>query len=83
MGLRTATHYYTGKLMGRFDDTHVFRAERFSLGRDLNTSDFYLSIPVANRLVDYEEYYRLSPSQYEEFSHNLKLASAFADQCRA
>ena len=69
--------------MDRFDDTHVFRTERFSLGVDLNTKNFYLSIPVANRMVDYEEYYCLSPSQYQAFSGNLKLATAFADQCRA
>jgi hypothetical protein len=43
----------------------------------------FLSIPVANQMVDYEEYYRLTPDQYCLFSANAAAAGLFADECRA
>lgn len=66
----------------RFTDTHVFRQGRFSLGRDQQSGGFYLSIPVANRMVEYEEYYRLTAEQYRLFVADEAAALAFADACR-
>ena len=69
--------------MSRFKDTNVFRQERFSLGRDTASNNLYLSIPVANRLADYEEYYRISEAQYQLFIKDTRAAATFADECRA
>lgn len=54
-------------MTARFVYTHLFREERFSLGRDGTTGDYFLSIPVANRMVDYEEFYRLTGDQHRRF----------------
>ena len=70
-------------MMPRFQDTTVFKQERFSLGRDTAANNLYLSIPVANRLVDYEEYYRISEAQYEVFIGDTQAAAKFANECRA
>jgi hypothetical protein len=67
----------------RFSDTHVFREQRFAIGSDTQTHGYFLSIPVANQMVDYEEYYRLTPDQYCLFSANAAAAGLFADECRA
>lgn len=67
----------------RFNDTHVFREQRFSIGSDAETRGYFLSIPVANQMVDYEEYYRLSTDQYQQFSNDAVAGALFADQCRA
>ena len=45
----------------KFRDLHVFREKRFSVGVEETSGRFYLSFPVANRLVDYEEYYEIEP----------------------
>ena len=67
----------------RFSDTHVFREQRFAIGSDTQTHGYYLAIPVANQMVDYEEYYRLTPDQYRLFSDNVSAGGVFADECRA
>lgn len=67
----------------RFQDEQVSRHGRFSIGIDADTGDRYLSIPVKNRLVDYEEYHRLSPDEYRRFTADAAAATAFADECRA
>jgi hypothetical protein len=66
-----------------FSDTHVFREQRFAIGSDTQTNVYFLSIPVANQMVDYEEYYRLTADQYSQFSNNGAAGSMFAQECRA
>jgi hypothetical protein len=67
----------------RFSDTHVFREQRFAIGSDTQTNGYFLSIPVANQMVDYEEYYRLTADQYSQFSNNGAAGGMFAEECRA
>jgi hypothetical protein len=67
----------------RFADTKIFPDHRFALGRDSRTGGHYLSIPVSNRLVDYEEYYRLEPELYARILTDDHAAAAFAVECRA
>ena len=67
----------------RFEDKSVDQSGRLSLGVDRNTGDYYLSIPVSNRLVDYEEYYRLSENEFQSLQKDDEAARAFAEQCRA
>jgi hypothetical protein len=52
------------------------------LGIDTQTRRPFLSIPVANRMIDYEEYYLLTAAQLEEFEENDEAALAFANACR-
>lgn len=66
----------------RFVDVEVNRDGRYSLGRDTKTGAWFLSIPVANNMVDYEEYYRLDTDEYDRFQQDRKAALAFADACR-
>lgn len=65
----------------RFVKEKVFRELRLSLGDDRQTGAKFLSIPVSNRMVDYEEYYRLSPDEYETFLSDEPAAVAFANAC--
>lgn len=67
----------------RFVDSYTDTDGRYSLGRDSKTSGYYLSIPVSNRLVDYEEYYRLSRDLFGVFLQDRSEALGFADRCRA
>jgi hypothetical protein len=67
---------------GRFVDGAFSAEQRCSLGVDQTTGTHYLSIPVSNRLVDYEEYYRLSAEEYDGFLADPARAYAFAERCR-
>jgi len=63
-------------------DTKVDADNRFSIGVEENSGQKYLSIPVSNRHVDYEEYYLLTESQYVEFLANADKAASFANECK-
>ena len=43
----------------KFRDLHVFKDRRFSIGVEETSGRFFLSFPVSNRLVDYDEYYEI------------------------
>ena len=66
----------------RFQDEQVSHERRFSIGTDRQTGDPYLSIPVGNGLVDYEEYYRLTSDEHRCFVTDIAAATAFAGECR-
>ena len=70
-------------MTNRFNDTQVFSEQRFSIGVDNQTNSHFLAIPVANQMVDYEEYYRLSVDQFALFSKDVVAGAAFAERCRA
>jgi hypothetical protein len=67
----------------RFVDEYVSREGRFSVGRDRQGDRPFLSIPVRNSKVEYEEYYALAPEEYARFSRDRTAALAFAEECRA
>lgn len=64
-------------------DTLVNTAERFSIGIDQNSGQYYFSIPVSNRLVDYEEYYEVTELEYRNLLSDSAFAARFAADCRA
>lgn len=66
----------------RFQDVAINRENMFTLGRDQQTGDAYLSIPVVNRIVDYDEYYRLSEEEFERLRSDEEAGAAFAKSCR-
>jgi hypothetical protein len=67
----------------RFVDSHVDQERRFSIGREDASGRYYLAIPVANRLVDYEEYYEISQAVHDAYPTNIDALNRFADRCRA
>jgi hypothetical protein len=60
----------------------VSRENLYSLGNDIKIGCHILSIPVSNKMVDYEEYYKLTSDQYDLFMTDQKEAKKFADECR-
>jgi hypothetical protein len=66
----------------RFDDLHVDREGRFSLGVEVATGRPFLSIPVANGLADYEEYYLVSQGLLDGYPANRDEVLGLANRCR-
>ncbi|MBI0330936.1 hypothetical protein [Burkholderia plantarii] len=67
----------------RCHDRFVSRADRHALGIEMVSGRPYLSIPMANRLVDYDEHDLLSPDEAEPFAREPEAARRFADARRA
>jgi hypothetical protein len=65
----------------RFIDSKVSREHRYSLGTDTTSGRPYLSIPVSNRTVDYEEFYLLTDAEFHSFGTDPTLAAEFAARC--
>ena len=51
----------------KFEDTFFSRVERYAIGIEKESGRHYLSIPVTNHMIDYEEYYEISESDYNIF----------------
>ena len=66
----------------KFQDTYVSKEQRFSIGVEIQSGQHYLSIPVSNGQVDYEEYYQLTPEMFSAFSADPNTALTFVEQCR-
>ncbi|WGV98812.1 hypothetical protein QF117_02295 [Vibrio sp. YMD68] len=66
----------------KFEDTTFNKEHRFSIGIEKVSGRFYLSIPVSNWIVDYEEYYEIDFNQYEAYQLEPCLAKEFAEKCR-
>lgn len=65
-----------------FADKLVSREHRFSIGVVSETGEHYVAIPVSNRRVDYEEYYRIDREMAERFAANPDDALPFVERCR-
>ena len=65
-----------------YDDTFFSREDRYSIGLESESSRHYVSIPVSNGPVDYEEYYEIAPAQYESFLADRLAALEFVESCR-
>lgn len=65
-----------------FDDTFFSRDDRYSLGIESTSGRHYASIPVSNGIVDYEEYYEITPEQYQGFLGDPAAAIEFVESCR-
>jgi hypothetical protein len=66
----------------KFDDTFFSRDDRYSLGIESTSGRHYASIPVSNGIVDYEEYYEITPDQYQAYLGNRSAAIEFVESCR-
>lgn len=56
--------------------------QRYSLGFDDKRDTHYLSIPVGNALVDYEEFYAIEKAEFDVFVSDPVAASVFANRAR-
>ena len=65
-----------------FKDVAVSREERFSVGVDEDSGKHYVSIPVANGLVDYEEYYEIDQATFERYCADPGSGREFVARCR-
>jgi len=66
----------------KFDDTFFSRDGRYSIGVESTSGRYYVSIPVSNGIVDYEEDYELSQDQYDNFLNDSAAAIEFVEACR-
>lgn len=66
----------------KFKDTFVSKADRYSLGVEVDSGMYYAAIPVSNQLVDYAEYYELTADEYERLSSEPSRAIVFVESCR-
>jgi len=65
-----------------FSDRLVSREQRFSIGVETRTGRYYVSIPVANRMLDYEEYYEIDTRMFERFLADSGEALNFVERYR-
>jgi len=66
----------------QFRDVIVDREERFTVGVEETSGRFYVSIPVSNGLVEYEEYYEIDADAFAHYSKAPKAALDFVERCR-
>jgi hypothetical protein len=59
------------------------REDRFAIGMEKESGKYYVSIPVSNSYVDYNEYYEIDKASFERFLANPDSARPFVDQCKA
>lgn len=66
----------------KFKDVVVNKAERFSIGVEEESGRFYVSFPVRNDFAEYEEYYEIARTRFEQFQQDGAAALAFVSKCR-
>ncbi|MGE8097431.1 hypothetical protein [Pseudomonas fluorescens] len=65
-----------------FNDVLLSKSERFSIGIEEESGKFYVSIPVSNRMVDYDEYYEIDKRAFDTYIKNPASALSFVERCR-
>lgn len=66
----------------KFTDIYSNREERFSLGIEKTSGKFYVSFPVRNDMIEYEEYYEIDRVQFDLFQKDLNAALEFVTRSR-
>jgi len=66
----------------KFKDVAVNRDERYALGIEEESGKYYVSIPVSNGMVDYEEYYEIDKATFDQYRADLGSARDFVERCR-
>lgn len=65
-----------------YDDHFFSREDRYSIGVETSSGKRYVSIPVSNGPLDYEEYYEITNEQYSDFLADRVAALQFVEACR-
>jgi hypothetical protein len=66
----------------KFTDVQISREGRFTIGIEEQSGRYYVSIPVSNPYVDYDEYYEISAEAFKEFESDLTKALGFVRECK-
>lgn len=66
----------------RYRTVAVNRQQRYALEIDDRTGRCYVSFPVSNRLVDYEEAYEVDRATFDRYRADLDSALEFVTRCR-
>ncbi|MDZ3991658.1 hypothetical protein [Pseudomonas sp. Teo4] len=66
----------------KFKDLFVSRQHMFSMGIEEDSGQHFVSFPVSNGMVDYEEYYAVDPQTFQRFLDDPDAALAFVMKCR-
>jgi len=66
----------------KFKNLVFSRLDRISIGIEKDSGKYYLSIPVSNSTVDFEEYNELTKSEFDGFCLDISKAIPFAEDCR-
>jgi hypothetical protein len=66
----------------KFTDLIVDKKNFFSMGKEDNSGKYYLSIPVSNRMIDYEEYYWITKDFFDKYNADKDLVLKFVEECR-
>jgi hypothetical protein len=66
----------------KFNDVFFSKSERFSVGTEEESGKLYVSIPVSNRMVDYEEYFEIDKSTFDTYIKDPASALSFVERCR-
>ena len=66
----------------KFKDLFFSKEKYFSVGVEEESGDYYVSIPVSNLRVDYEEYYRIDKDLFDKYQSDLSRLEFVAEECR-
>ncbi|MBF0315821.1 MAG: hypothetical protein HQK52_20535 [Oligoflexia bacterium] len=66
----------------KFVDVKVFREERFSVEKDIESDRIFITFPVYNGLSEYSEFYEISNEEFNKFSNDLDLLKIFVNECK-
>jgi len=66
----------------KFTDILINKDNYFSIGLEETSGKYYLSIPVSNEFVDYEEYYWIDKKSFELYKDDISSAFSFVQECR-
>ncbi|EKY4114222.1 TPA: hypothetical protein ACGW3M_001112 [Pseudomonas aeruginosa] len=66
----------------QFHDIRVSREYFFSIGQELDSGKYYVSFPVCNGLIDYEEYYEIDREAFDRYEQDMSVAQLFVERCR-
>jgi hypothetical protein len=67
----------------KFEDMYTSHKDRFSVGVERESGLCYLSIPVSNGVVEYEEYYEIDKSLCERLDRAFAETRAICEKSRA
>jgi len=66
----------------KFEKTYFSKEGRYWIGKESDSSRYYLGIPISNTMVDYIEFYWIDDGKYQRFLDDQGAAFEFAEACR-
>ena len=67
----------------RWNCVYVDKVRRFSLEIEEESGRTFVSIPVYNGMVEYEEWYEVDAQDFERYRADPTLAFDFVERCKA